>query len=400
MNCLRATSGLRGLSARQSLGGLILRSKDSSIRATVATIQASSGSNYKNNHDHQHLLLSSSVALALALACGSTVALCDEGAPVSKNAAAATTATITPRPTRPLWPDGVSEKDVEALVMDILGDPTLRISFVPDSIVRHVYKSTIWLTLNLFYSLFASLNGVDLLAHELRLYRHVDTQSAPTDSAQKSKMINEEVLEQVADRLLANEVVNSGLVPDAIERQIYINCLKVIFRVLTVIANSLRVNTCGHQFRIVLEPFETQAAVEHAFQVSSSLSKIDVDRLRQFALKAGIQEQEQNELSWWDSLFFKRELVAQLHASLYGLLLGIVDDLLANTKIQILSDEIGIDIVPASQDKLDAIQKDITALNEASSMDQSGSVGSFALASFAAGVGMGVTVMAVLTNKR
>jgi hypothetical protein len=93
-------------------------------------------------------------------------------------------------------------------------------------------------------------------------------------------------------------------------------------------------------------------------------------------------------------------MVAQLHASLYGLLLGIMDDLLANTKIQILSDEIGIDIVPASQDKLDAIQKDITALNEASSPDQNGSVGSFALASFAAGVGMGVTVMAVLTNKR
>jgi hypothetical protein len=360
----------------------------------VATIQASSGSNYKNNHDHQHLFLSSSFVLA----CGSTVTLCDEGAPASD--VAATTTATTPHPTRPLWSDGVSEKDVEALVTDILGDPTLSISVVPDSIVRHIYKSTIWLTLNLFYSLFASLNGVDLLAHELRLYRHVNTQSAPTDFAHKSKMINEEVLEKVADRLLANKAINSGLVPDGIERQIYINCLKVVFRVLTVIANSLRMNICGHQFRIVLEPSETQAAVEHALEVSSSLSKIDVDRLRQFALNAGIQEQEQNELSWWDSLFFQREMVAQLHASLYGLLLGIMDDLLANTKIQILSDEIGIDIVPASQDKLDAIQKDITALNEASSPDQNGSVGSFALASFAAGVGMGVTVMAVLTNKR
>lgn len=213
-------------------------------------------------------------------------------------------------------------------------------------------------------------------------------------------MINEEVLEQVADRLLANKVVNSGLVPDAIERQIYINCLKVVFRVLTVVAGSLRMNICGHQFRIVLEPSEAQTAVEHALEVSSSLSKIDLDRLRQFALDAGIQEQEQNELSWWDSLFFHREMVTELHASLYGLLLGIMDDLLANTTIQILSDEIGIDIVPASQDKLDYIHKNITTLNEASSTDQSGSVGSFALASFAAGVGMGVTIMAVLTNKR
>jgi hypothetical protein len=391
-HCLRATSCLR-LSARQSLGGLIIRSKDSSSRATLATIQASSGSNYKNNHDHQHLLLASSVALA----CGSTVALCDEGAPASD----AATTTMTPHPTtRPLWSDGVSERDVEALVTEILGDPTLSIAVIPDSIVRHIYKSTIWLTLNLFYSLFASLDGVDLLAHELRLYRHVNTQSAPTDKAQKSTMINEEVLERVADRLLNNKNINSALLPDGIERQIYINCLKVIFRVLTVIAGSLRVNICGHQFRIVLEPSEAQTAVEHALEVSSSLTKIDLERLRQFAVSRGIQEQEQNELSWWESLFFQREMVAELHASLYGLLLGIMDDLLANTKIQILSDEISIDIVPASQDKLDAIQKDITAVNEASLTDQRGSVGSFALASFAAGVGMGVTVMAVLTNER
>jgi F0F1-type ATP synthase assembly protein I len=37
-----------------------------------------------------------------------------------------------------------------------------------------------------------------------------------------------------------------------------------------------------------------------------------------------------------------------LHTTLYGLLLGIFDDLFANTQIHILSDEISLDIVPKS----------------------------------------------------
>ena len=45
-------------------------------------------------------------------------------------------------------------------------------------------------------------------------------------------------------------------------------------------------------------------------------------------MEAGITE----EVGFWDSMFVPQEFVARLHASLYGLILGIVDDMLAKAR--------------------------------------------------------------------
>jgi hypothetical protein len=313
----------------------------------------------------------------------------------------------------PLWPNGFLESDVDALVTEIINDPSINLSLVPDSLEAHVYKSTIKLTLNAFYSVLSNLDGAPILNHEVKLTRTSITPSTPhppsspttptqkrmVDAAKTSNCINEDVLEQVADRLLANPTIRSKLVPDAVERQLYVNCLKVIFRVLQLLANSFRIRICGHDIRLALEPSTLE---QSALTVSSSLSQIDMELLQAFAQHAGIQETTTNSMGWWDRLWVHKEFTAHLHATLYGLILGIVDDILANTQLQILSDVVDLDIVPlsATNPKTGVVVNDEEALAVLEFKPESVSVASFAAASFAAGVGVGVTLMAVLTSSQ
>eukprot|EP00980_Cylindrotheca_fusiformis_P020145 scaffold7212_cov165-Cylindrotheca_fusiformis.AAC.5 len=249
-----------------------------------------------------------------------------------------------------LWPEGVSEADVDALVHVILEDPSINIALIPDSIEAAIYKSTIRLTLNVFYRLLSKLNGAPLLSHQIQVARVEqtrDTESMGTEDktpshynaiaqvAQKSNAsVNDEVLETIAERLLDNRAINQTLVPDAIERQLYQNCLKVIFRALQILSNSFQINLCGHDVQISIEPSSLEESALAATASSPSQfrieSEIDLELLQDFAFRAGIPKNESIEMSWWDQVMPRRRFMASLHASLYSLLLGIVDDVSSN----------------------------------------------------------------------
>mmetsp|Transcript_55046 Transcript_55046/g.133720 ORF Transcript_55046/g.133720 Transcript_55046/m.133720 type:complete len:99 (+) Transcript_55046:1186-1482(+) len=62
--------------------------------------------------------------------------------------------------------------------------------------------------------------------------------------------------------------------------------------------------------------------------------------------------------------------MVHLHTTLYSLILGILDDLFANTQIHVLSDEITLDIVPR---KKKAALPDDTNKSQSSSIDADGS---------------------------
>jgi hypothetical protein len=51
----------------------------------------------------------------------------------------------------------VDEDDIQDLVDEIMSDPALNLSFIPDALERRIYKSTIQLTLNAFYSLWKKI---------------------------------------------------------------------------------------------------------------------------------------------------------------------------------------------------------------------------------------------------
>jgi len=113
-----------------------------------------------------------------------------------------------------------------------------------------------------------------------------------------------------------------------------------------MLAASLRVTVCGHIIRVSVTTQSQQAIQEAAAQRASlSLVAIDKDRMKEYAQEAGL---DSSSSSW----FFARkkdEFLQNLHVSLFALILGIIDDLLANTKIELLSDRVYFDIVPTEE---------------------------------------------------
>lgn len=53
--------------------------------------------------------------------------------------------------------------------------------------------------------------------------------------------IDQECLESMADELLKNQSINQWWIPDAIERQVYVNCLKLVFCLLDKVADTLSI---------------------------------------------------------------------------------------------------------------------------------------------------------------
>mmetsp|Transcript_32555 Transcript_32555/g.97073 ORF Transcript_32555/g.97073 Transcript_32555/m.97073 type:complete len:395 (+) Transcript_32555:572-1756(+) len=160
-----------------------------------------------------------------------------------------------------------------------------------------------------------------------------------------------EGLELVADRLLANPAVNQKLVPDFVERKLYINCLQLLFRLLDSLAATFRITVCGHDVRVSFEAIKDEngksiSVEERAQKLSSSLTPLDLDAVASFARESGAAPEEDK---WYDVLGKgRRALVSRLHTTLYALVLGIIDDFLSNTVLTFLTDRISFDIVPRS----------------------------------------------------
>ncbi|KAI2491057.1 hypothetical protein MHU86_23501 [Fragilaria crotonensis] len=159
----------------------------------------------------------------------------------------------------PVWPSGISEKDVNDFVDSVLTDSSINMSGIPDVVERSIYAATVTMTANLLYRAIAELHGIQLFGHELILKRQMSSTGKVVIDGDHFG-IDEEILEQVADRLLMNSSVNQTLVPDVVERQLYINCLKLIFHMLDSIAYSLRITFAVMICVCILNRQETSGA--------------------------------------------------------------------------------------------------------------------------------------------
>lgn len=283
----------------------------------------------------------------------------------------------------PLWPKGVLKNDVDEFVDSILADKSMNMSSIPDVLERRLYVATVTMTANVLYKALSQVHGVSLFGHKLELLREATKRWNGTGKEHVG--IDEKVLEEVAERLLANSSINQTLVPDFLERQLYFNCLRIIFHLLDTIAASFCITICGHDLRIYFEP------TSKMMKPASSQTEVDIAKLVEYA------KQELGD----DKNSLYGELQAQLLASLYGLVLGIIDDMLANIDIQILSDRVSVDVISISDDEiLRTAQKTRDPLppKNKTYADKKGTSLPKLLASFTVGIGIGA--IAVIGTSR
>ena len=91
--------------------------------------------------------------------------------------------------------------------------------------------------------------------------------------------------------------VNQKLVPDFVERKLYINCLQLLFRLLDSLAATFRITVCGHDVRVSFEAIKDEngksiSVEERAQKLSSSLTPLDLDAVASFARESGAAPEE------------------------------------------------------------------------------------------------------------
>jgi hypothetical protein len=239
---------------------------------------------------------------------------------------------------------GVSDRDIQAFFEQVLADSSMNVKGIPDVLEAELYRMTVRLVLDMVYSSIGAMHGMEFLAgHQIELKRRRETADEAATSLlffKENSGIDDAILEQVADRLLQNKAVNYTAVPDFVERQIYSNCLKLVFRLLDTLANTFCITICGHELRIYFDPIRDNpsmmvdrlAAITTAVAAPSAKSRINIEVLTA-------------QLSNTSSSLFQQQVLL----SVYTLVLSIIDDVLANSEIKLLYDRVSFDVVAREQ---------------------------------------------------
>jgi len=69
----------------------------------------------------------------------------------------------------------------------------------------------------------------------------------------KKKSEEEIILEKYINDILKNKNINNSLIPDTIERNLYINILKLIINHIKEITDTIRIEFIGHVLTIKME---------------------------------------------------------------------------------------------------------------------------------------------------
>lgn len=275
------------------------------------------------------------------------------------------TAAIANKPLKGFRASKALRRDVDEMVKACLNDPAINLVGIPDFLEKQVYRATIQFTLDVLYQALDGIHGKELMGHVFVVQRRSRRRTRiQRDIASLSDLAdaNDQVLEEVAGRLLQNPFVNQPLIPDFLERALYANCLKIIFRVIDLLAVSFRATLCGHGLRIHLEPSTREAVQESALQrvavmggdpLAGGLTSIDMVQIKDVARQMAEATLQSTPRFWWQRWFhsMSREFVMQMHVSVYCLVLGVLDDLLENTELQLLSDRVRFDLVPTEKDE-------------------------------------------------
>jgi hypothetical protein len=96
-------------------------------------------------------------------------------------------------------------------------------------------------------------------AHVIPAHTHLTLLHFWTDNARicfqrKQGTIDQEGLGAMADELLKNKSINQWWIPDSVERQVYVNCLKLVFCLLDKVADTLSIRWVSFASRARRKP--------------------------------------------------------------------------------------------------------------------------------------------------
>mmetsp|Transcript_16131 Transcript_16131/g.29163 ORF Transcript_16131/g.29163 Transcript_16131/m.29163 type:complete len:314 (+) Transcript_16131:395-1336(+) len=270
---------------------------------------------------------------------------------------------------------------VNTYVNQILDDPQINIKSVPDSMERIIYTSTVRLTLNTVYEVASWLHGTEVLGHRLVLGRpSTESSDVPKDEIKISDthQINVNVLEAMAEDLLENKNTNQRWLPDIIEKEIYLNCIRIIFTIIDSIADSVAFHMCGHQLSISFTPLNEERARQlvegHESNIAIDETALDIIVDQRMVKESRDASSVTDVTSYLPGYGRCISQGSSQNTMVDLLILGMFDDILSETELLILEDSIRIRLVPekdyvsqfltvaSDKEKLKSVEKELVEM--------------------------------------
>lgn len=127
----------------------------------------------------------------------------------------------------------------------ILANKQFNLEGIPDWLEKRIYAATVGIVYKLLVNYVELLQGLKILNHELTL--DIKEETPPSALIQKMQMdpVNRESLARFVDELLQEKAINITILPDFVERQLYVNCLVILFQTLQCLAKSIHIDLAG-----------------------------------------------------------------------------------------------------------------------------------------------------------
>lgn len=233
----------------------------------------------------------------------------------------------------PLDRRSMVEAHTRDMVHAILRHQTLNIAYLPDTIEREVYSFAIGVTYKYLLKWTSYLHGVSFLKHQMILELKEDFDADAVVALMAAETIDVARLEQVVDLMLSNKELNIWVIPDALERRVYLAALAIIFQALQAFARSTSVGISGHELSL-------------NFKANSNWKPEDVVEKMLTGNSAVIDELVDDHLSAHNILWIPDAVERALLRNLYALVPALIDSVLGKADLRLLGNSIKIHLEP------------------------------------------------------
>lgn len=243
---------------------------------------------------------------------------------------------------------------LEKYVEDMIEDGHLtHLTIVPNSFETKLYVDVARLMIFIWHHSFQTLNSASFWGHQLQVVTSPHSHTTSGSKGRKARThVGEEQISLIVDKMLESEAVNLTIVPDFIEKRLYVNCIMVVFQLLDdlVTGDGDEVTCMGHALRFSLEkqPLDLlqrtlkDRPVRHC-QIDDAVLNELTDEL--------LADEDVN-LQWMPDVIER-----QIYKSVLRLMIRVMEEVVCRVKMKMLGRDIDVRILGVEDVKADQASK-------------------------------------------
>ncbi|KAF4687762.1 kelch-like [Perkinsus olseni] len=220
---------------------------------------------------------------------------------------------------------------------------------VPHEFEKKLYLDILSIVTFAFENAMGSLDNIQLWGHAVKVRSVQESEPFINFKISGTSIHGREQLGIIVDSMLRDEFVNNPLIPDAVERSLYLNTVILIFRILEDLSNSLHVSVMGHRLEWRLIPLDI--AEVHCQKAPShiKLNEEVIDRLvKELLSDASI------------NVFWIPDIIeSAIYRNVLRLMLRVVEELLGRVELDLLGTAFSLKLVNMRDSSLWSFQAEL-----------------------------------------